>query len=139
MSKTNISKNANVATIPTKPGISFYYKWLSFLIPFHKLTDRERQVLAGLLNKRHELKRLISDDNMLDNLMKQPEVRKEVREELNIGPQQFNVLYSKLRAAGVIVGDKINKKYIPNIEHGSKEYKLVLIFEVNGGEADIPK
>lgn len=127
----DVKLNSNVAKIPTSPGVPFFYKWLSFLHPFNNLTKTERQVLASLLNKRQELSNLIPNENIVEGLIKSPAVRKEIRDSIDIKMSQFNMIYSALRKKGVIVDDKINKKYIPNVEFDSNEYRLVLIFDIN--------
>ena len=127
----DVKLNSNVAKIPTSAGVPFFYKWLSFLHPFNNLTKTERQVLSAMLNKRHELSGIIPNENIVDGLMKSAEVRKEIRESISLGVSQFNMIYGALRKHGVLVDNKINKKYIPNIEYNSNEYRLVLIFDIN--------
>jgi len=127
----DIAKNSNVARVPCVLDIGFFYKWLSFLTPFHKLTKSERQVLAAFLNKRFQLLQLVRDEGILDGLLKSIDIRKEIREELDMTIPQFNILLSKLKKAGVMVDNKINKRYIPNIQKDSGQYRLILIFDIN--------
>jgi len=127
----NINKNSNIATIPTALDIGFFYKWLSFLVPFHKLTKTERYVLASFLNKRFQLKEVIKDELVLDNILKSIEIRKEIREDIGMTVPQFNITISKLKRSGVMKDNKIDNHYIPNIEKDTEQYRLILIFDIH--------
>ena len=131
MASLNLSKNSNVARVPCALDIGFFYKWLSFLTPFHKLTKSERQVLASFLNKRFQLLQLVRDENILDGLLKSIDIRKEIREEINMTIPQFNILISKLKKSGVMKDNKIDKHYIPNIQLDTDQYRLILIFDID--------
>ena len=48
---------------------------------------------------------------------------------------QFNLIFASLKRAGAIVDGKINVKYIPNIEHDSNEYRMILIFDISNEES----
>ena len=126
-----IKKNSNIARISTELDIGFFYKWLSFLVPFHKLTKSERWVLASFLNKRFQLQQVVRDENVLDNLLKSIDIRREIREALNMTIPQFNILVSKLKKSGVMMDNKIDKHYIPNIQKDSDQYRLIIIFDIN--------
>ena len=126
-----LKKNSNVAHVSCSLDIGFFYKWLSFLTPFHKLTKSERWVLASFLNKRFELMQVIKDDNVLDSVLNSVDVRREVREAIGLTLPQFNILISKMKKGGVIINNKIDKHYIPNIQLGTNQYRLTLIFDIN--------
>ena len=127
---STVSKNSNIARVNSKLDVSFFYKWLSFLGPFHDLTKIDKFILANFLYKRFELSKVIKDENILDNILRSVEVRKEIRDSAGYNTSHFNLVYSKLKKNGVIVDGKINRKYIPNIEHDSGEYRLVIIFDL---------
>ena len=127
----DIKSNSNIARVPCALDIGFFYKWLSFLTPMHKLTKSERQVLASFLAKRHELSQSIKDENMLDNVLNSIDIRRDIREAIGLTIPQFNILTSKLKRSGVMDGKKIDKHYIPNIQVGTTQYRLTLIFDIN--------
>ena len=127
----DINKNSNIAKVHCALDIGFFYKWLSFTTPLHKLTKSERQLLASFLAKRHELSQIIRDENMLDNVLNSIDIRKEIRDEVGLTVPQFNILVSKLRRSGVMDGKKINKHYIPNIQKDTGQYRLTIIFDIN--------
>lgn len=131
MSSSNITKNSNVAHVKSTNGTDFFYKWLNFIKPLHGLTKLEMKVLSLILARRQELLLVVKDDALVGQILKSAQTRRELREELNMTSTQFNILYSNLKKAGAINEDRIVNKYIPNIECDSKEYRLILIFDIN--------
>jgi hypothetical protein len=49
----------NVIRIPTTLKDSFFKYWLEFLRPFHGLTNKEIELAAVIIQKRHELSKVI--------------------------------------------------------------------------------
>ena len=129
----NISKNSNVARIPTSINSGFFEVWLSFLKPLHKLTKREMNLLGTILKKRHELSYSISDNRILDSYLMSEDIRREIREECGMTTNHMQWLLSKFSKMGILNGDSINRRFIPNMEHGSTSYKLIINFEINDG------
>jgi len=127
----DIQKNSNIAKVHCALDIGFFYKWLSFTTPLHKLTKSERQVLASFLTKRFELAQVIRDENVLDNVLNSIDMRKDIREAIGLTTPQFNILISKMRRSGVMDGKKINKHYIPNIQKDTGQYRLTIIFDID--------
>lgn len=74
---------------------------------------------------------VIKDDNVLDSVLNSVDVRREVREAIGLTLPQFNILISKMKKGGVIINNKIDKHYIPNIQLGTNQYRLTLIFDIN--------
>lgn len=128
---TDLKRNSNIIRIKSPFNIGFFYKWLSFMSPINKLTKSEKTVLAALLYKRFELKEMILDENTLDNVLKSYDIRKQVRESIGYEQSQFNVVMSKLKRSDIIVDDKIDKRYIPNVQFNTDQYRLIVIFDVN--------
>lgn len=127
----DLLKNTNVAKVNCALDIGFFYMWLSFTTPLHKLTKSERQVLASFLAKRFELSQIIRDENMLDNVLNSIDIRREIREAVGLTTPQFNILISKMRRLGVMDGKKIDKHYIPNIQKDTGQYRLTIIFDID--------
>lgn len=118
----------NVINIPTSLKGNFFKHWFKFLLPFHNLTDREMDVAAAFLLKRHELSKVISDVNILNNVLMGEDTKREIREMCDIKHQHFQVIMSKLRKAKVIVDNKINPRFIPNVKEENNNFKLLLLF-----------
>lgn len=88
-------------------------------------------MLASFLAKRFELSQIISEENMLDNVLNSIDIRREIREAVGLTIPQFNILVSKMKRAGVMNGNKIDKHYIPNIQKDTNQYRLTLIFDID--------
>ena len=120
----------NVVRIPTSLSTKFFRYWFEFLYPFHKLTDREIDVITSLVKQRYELSKVIKDDEILDRVTMSEDTKKKVREECNISLTHFLVIMGKLRKSNVIINNKINPKFIPNIDEESGNFKLLLLFDL---------
>lgn len=124
-------KANNIVRIPTslKNGKFFRY-WFMFLEPFHKLTDREIDVITSFVKQRYELSKVIKDNDILDKVTMSEDTKRKVREECNITLPHFQVIMGKLRKSKVIVDGKINPRFIPNIDEETGTFQLLLLFEL---------
>lgn len=121
----------NVIRIPSSIDGNLFRYWLEFLRPFHKLTDREIQILSVFLKYRFKLSEVISDEELLDKVVMGEEYRKKLIKECNITTSHYQVVMGKLRKAGTIVDGKINKRFIPNLKRDGDSLKLMLYFDLN--------
>lgn len=120
----------NVIRIPTSLNSKFFRYWFEFLQPFHKLTEREIDVITSLVKQRYELSRVIKDDEILDRVTMSEDTKRKVREECNMTLPHFQVIMGKLRKSKVIIDNKINPRFIPNIREDSGTFQLLLLFEL---------
>ena len=118
----------NVLSIPTSLKGKFFKYWFKFLLPYHGLTDREMDIAAAFLLKRFELSKVISDVNILDSVLMSEDTKKSIRENCDVKHQHFQVIMSKLRKAKIIVDNKINPRFIPNVKEENGSFKLLLLF-----------
>ena len=118
----------NVLSIPTSLKGKFFKYWFKFLLPYHGLTDREMDVAAAFLLKRYELSKVISDVNILDSVLMSEVTKKCIRESCDVKHQHFQVIMSKLRKSKVIIVNKINPRFIPNVKEENGNFKLLLLF-----------
>ena len=58
------------------------------------------------------------------------DTKRKVREECNIALPNFHVIMSKLRKKGILVNDRINPKFIPNIDEETGSFSLLLFFDL---------
>ena len=123
-------KANNVVRIPCSLDGSFFRYWFLFLKPFHKLTDREIDVITCFVKHRYELSKVIKDDDILDRVVMSEDTKRKVREECNITLPHFQVIMGKLRSSKVIIDGKINPRFIPNIEEENGFFKLLLLFDL---------
>ena len=101
-----------------------------FLEPFHKLTDREIDVITSFVKQRYELSKVIKDNDILDKVTMSEDTKRKVREECNITLPHFQVIMGKLRKSKIIVDGKINPRFIPNIREEEGFFELLLLFEL---------
>lgn len=121
----------NVINIPTSLKGKFFKYWFKFLLPFHNLTDREMDVAAAFLLKRYELSKVINDNNILNSVLMNEDTKREIRDMCELKHQHFQVIMSKLRKAKVLIDNKINPRFIPNVKEENGNFKLLLLFSFN--------
>jgi hypothetical protein len=57
------------------------------------------------------------------------DTKRKVREECEITLPHFQIVMSKLRKSKVIIDNKINPRYIPNIKEENGSFKMMLLFD----------
>lgn len=127
-----MKKPDSIVRVPCQSISGFFRYWFTFLKPFHKLTDREIDVISCFAKHRYELSKVIQDSDILDRVTMGNDTKKKVREECGISLQNFQVIMSNLRKHKVIVDNRINPRYIPNLIEGENTFQLMLNFEING-------
>lgn len=125
-----MKKANNIVRISTSLNGKFFRYWFEFLEPFHKLTDREIDVITSFVKQRYELSKVIKDNEILDRVTMSEDTKKKVREECNITLPHFQVIMGKLRKNKVIIDGKINPRFIPNIDGETGTFQLLLLFEL---------
>lgn len=123
-------KANNIIRIPTSLNGKFFRYWFEFLQPFHKLTDREIDVITSFVRNRYELSKVIKDNDILDKVVMSEDTKRKVREDCNMTLPHFQVIMGKLRKNNVIVNNRINPKFIPNVDEDTDSFKLLLLFEL---------
>ena len=119
----------SVVRIPCKIDGKFFRYWFEFLQPFHGLTEREMDVITSFVKQRHELSKVIKDNEILDKVTMSEDTKKKVREECEITLPHFQVIMGKLRKNKVIVDGKINPRYIPSVNEENGFFKMMLLFD----------
>lgn len=127
-----MGKINNVITIPASIEGNFFRYWFEFLRPFHKLTDREMDVIASFVKYRHSLSKVVSDQEVLNRLTMSDDTKRKVREDCNISQAHFQVIMTKLKKSKVIENGRINPKFIPRLDEDSNNFQLLLSFDLNG-------
>lgn len=120
----------NVITIPASKEGSFFRYWFEFLRPFHKLTDREMDVISSFIRHRFELSKLVNDQGLLDKLTMSEDVKKKVREDCKISQAHFQVIMTQLKKRKVIENGRINPRFIPNLDKDGNNFQLLLSFDL---------
>lgn len=107
---------------------SFYRMWVEILTPFHRLTNRERDVMARIISQRFKLQESISDPAMLKEVLWSQTSRRDMRESLKMSQANFQMTLSKLHKAGVLVDGDIRPQYIPHKGEDSR-FCLQVIYD----------
>jgi len=115
--------------IPVNGKDDFFRSWFEMLKPFHHLTNRAMDVATALLKKRYELSKVINDTQILDKILFSTDVQKEIRSECNLSIPQFYAILNKLRNSNVVIDNKINTKFIPNLNEDDDKFKLLILFD----------
>ena len=87
-------------------------------------------MITSLVKQRYELSKVIKDDEILDRVTMSEDTKRKVREECNMTLPHFQVIMGKLRKSKVIIDNKINPRFIPNIREDSGTFQLLLLFEL---------
>lgn len=126
-----MEKPNNIVRVSTSVNSQFFKYWLMFLSPLNKLTNKEIEVLALFLKYRYNLSKSIkNNEELLDENVMSEAIRKKIREECNMALPYFQVLLGNLRKKKVIVNNRINPKYIPNIKEENGYFQLLLLFDL---------
>lgn len=123
-------KPNNVIVLKSNLNGKFFRMWLEFLRPFHKLTERETDVMAAFLKQRFELSKVVSDQEVLNKLTMSEDTKRKVREDCSISQAHFQVIMTKLKKSKMIENGKINSKFIPRVGQTSKGFQLLLAFDL---------
>ena len=122
--------NINVKRISTSKKEIFRY-WLEFLKPYHKLRQKEIEVLSLMLYYMYELSREVKNPKLVNKLLFSTETRNQIREDLGgMGQKVFNNLLSSLRKKKVLSANNvINPVLIPNMTEDG--FQLIFNFEID--------
>jgi hypothetical protein len=110
-------KQRKVISLPTN-NKKIYRQILAFMNFMLNLTPQERNVLAELISLNNEYEALPEDKRA--KFILSTDVRKEIREDLDIQEKQFNVIISKLRKKTMFGKPLINDN---NVLHPELQYK----------------
>lgn len=114
-SVTNMIKISSNSHLEMSPDGDFFRVWVEFLKPIHNLTNKEMDVLAAFLKKRYELGKVITDNDVLDNVLMSESTKRQIREQCGTTPKHFQVIMCKFRKKGVIIKNRIYLNLIPTI------------------------
>lgn len=124
-----------VIQIPCKLSGNFFYTWLTFFTPLHKLTPSVVKIAAEILKHRYILSKSITDMNILDKyLMSNEEIRNDIIKSCEISLSNYHVGVGKLRTAGFFVGRNVNPKLVPPIKEGKPDVNLLFMFKLQDME-----
>lgn len=106
----------------------FFRSWAEFFTPVHRLTKRERDVLAAFLKERYELNNVIADQDVLDKVLMSEEIKKKIRLKCNLSVKHFQVIMTTFRKKGVLKENKLTSILIPFI-NSTEGVGLMIYFD----------
>ena len=125
-----MASNINIKTIKVTKKKFFIY-WLQFLKPYHKLRDKEIEMLAHFLVVRDELSSKIKDESLIDDMLFSKNIKDDIKKKMNYSSHQvFNNMLSSLRNKGVIINGRINQGLIPKLNDKKDNFKLIFNFNI---------
>lgn len=107
---------------------SFYRAWIEFLVPYHKLTSREQDVAARILETYFKLREHIEDPEVLRDVLWSRSSRKDMMEAEKMTQAHFQMVLGKLKKAGFLVDWNIAPMFIPHKGEGSR-FVLAVVFD----------
>lgn len=129
--------------VPCKLSSNFFYVWLAFFSPIHKITPGVMRVAAELLKYNYILSKSILDSKILNTyLFTNEEIRSKIVETCGISLSNYHVSINKLKQNNFIVNDSINPKYIPPIKEDDNKINVLFMFDIQDlkkDEEDIQK
>ena len=114
----------------------FYRAWMDFTAPYHRLTNREREVAARILSYYFKLSASIKDPEVLRDLLWSRKSRKDMMESLDMTPAHFQMVLAKLRSAQFIVNGDLNPRFIPH-KTDDPRFMLAVYFNWSGTKRPI--
>lgn len=126
MSKLKNLKQANI-NIHLK---DLFLKWLDITSAFHNLTNQQKQVLGLLLYYHYKFKSEVTNTKILWKLVFDYDTKCKIKEELNIKDAVLQNILTKLRKDRIIVNNTITSAFIPDLEEGSKVFRIIFNFNI---------
>ena len=117
-------KNVKVANINVKLK-GLFLRWLELTVMFHKLTEKERQVLALLLYYHFILKKDITNPKILWKMVFDYDTKMKIKEELGLKDASFQNLLTALRKKNIIKDNMIVPTYIPDLDERATNFKII--------------
>lgn len=124
-----MQKNLNIKTFDVNLE-KFFRVWLELLKPFHKMTNKEMDIVGYLLYRRHQLMLKVQDEKLVNQLLIDRETREEIKRRMGYNTNQvLSNMLTELRSKKILVNGSITRLLIPKIEDGAPNFQL--IFKLN--------
>ena len=129
--------NTKTANINIKLKVLFF-RWLDILKPWHNLNNQQQQVLALLLYYHYLYKKETTNNKILWKIVFDYDTRLKIIEDecwkKGMTTNTLNNILTVLRRKGAIVDNQISNVYIPELEVGSKNFKMIFNFNIIDNE-----
>ena len=108
----------------------FFFRYIEFLKPFHKLNPQQSQVLALLLYYHYKLSKEITNNKVLWKEVFDYDTKQLIIDELKISVAQIQNILTQLRKKNVIIDNRISELYIPKLKYNSKIFTISFNFNI---------
>lgn len=122
-------KNAKIANINTTVK-KFFRDWLIMTKTFHKLSKQQIDILALFLYEHYQLKKEVTNEKILNKILFDYDTKMKIKEEIDTTDASLQNTMTVFRKKGIIVEGKLSKLFIPKIEIGSNNFKLIYNFNI---------
>ena len=123
-------KNNKTVQLNTNFKDMMYY-WLKFIKPFHTLSEQPMRILSLLLYFYFDYKEKTSDEDLLWRLLFSYDTKVMISNELDVKVHTVENKLTELRRKKVISKNKIDERFIPNIDKDSKNFSINFLFNIN--------
>lgn len=127
--KKKLPKPNNMIVIPTTDDFDFFKWWCRCMRLIVHLTDKEVNVVAGLLDQRNQLSKCILDPNLLDANLFSTDIKKKVAEECNVTSTHLNVVLSKFRERQIVKDEILNPMLVPTLREDDDVFQLLIVLK----------
>ncbi len=116
---------------------NYFYHWINFTTPFHRLGKTEKKVLAEFLYYRYLLSQEVTSKELLEKLLFDPDTKEKICTHVGIPKARIHLIISKFRKEGIMTGKDINSRFIPDLKAKDKEFVLAFKFNITGNEEGV--
>lgn len=125
-------RNTKIATLNVTIK-DFFRQWLLVTRHFHKMTEGEIDLAALLLFYHYEFQKDITNDSVVWKVVFDYDTKLKIREELDITDNILQNRLSQLRRKKVIVDNKVSSYFIPSVEEGAENFKVIFNYNIKHG------
>lgn len=124
-----MSKNVKIASINVHLK-TFFFRYVAFTAPFHKLAKQHQQVLALLLYYHYTFGKDITNNKILWKAVFDYDTKLLISEELDMRSEGLTNILSQLRKHKVIINNQVSPVYIPNLSRDAKQFVMTFNFNI---------
>lgn len=125
-------RNTKIATLNVTIK-DFFRQWLLITRHFHKMTAGEIDLASLLLYYHYEFQKDITNDSVVWKVVFDYDTKLKIREELDITDNILQNRLSQLRRKKVIIDNKVSSYFIPSVEEGAENFKVIFNYNIKHG------
>jgi len=107
-----------------------FRQWMEITKPFHKLAKQPQEILALFLYYHYLYRKDITNDAILWKIVFDYDTKIKIKEELGISDQVLQNNLTLLRRKNIINKNVITPLFVPELEQGSNNFKVIFNFNI---------